>query len=155
MAEKLTGELEMLENEEKIAQLATRGAELHLTNKRLAYTGVLPRTRETSTAMIRDVDSATMQRRRASLAWIIVGVILIIIGFAIGQQYYTREYAWIPMLIGAILIGLFFLLRKSIVQFTIGGTSWLTLPTRKLGSKSKVTEFVNKFFEAKDRVYKI
>ncbi|MBA7495121.1 hypothetical protein ES702_05700 [subsurface metagenome] len=151
MAEKLTGQLEMLEEEEeRITELGG----LQLTNKRLAHTGKVARGSVTSAAMIGDVDSATMQKRRASPALIVIGVILVIIGIAMSEQYYTREYSWVPVLVGVIMVGLFFLLRKRIAQFTIAGMDWLSISTRKLGSQEKIAEFVNKFFELKDRLSK-
>lgn len=152
MAEKLVGQLEMLRDEEKITEIETRLVGLQLSNKRLAYTATVARGSKTSAAMIEDIDSATIQKRRASFAWIIVGAILVLIGIAIGGQYYAREYGWVSLLIGIVMIALFFLLRRRIVQFTIAGTSWLSVPTRKLGSEAKIADFVNKFFEVKDSV---
>jgi len=150
MAEKLTGELEMLDGEERVTQLG----ELQLTSKRLAYTGRARRGSLTTAVMIENVDSATLQKTRASLALIVVGVILVIIGLAMSEQYYIRQYSWVPVLIGAIMVALFFLLGRRVVRFTIGGADWLTLSVRKLGTREKVGDFINKFFELKDRLSK-
>lgn len=153
MAEKLTGGLEMLGGEEKITQLGG----LQLTTRRLAYALKLVRRRETGVAMIEDIDSARIRTGRPSIAWTIIGGILIIIGFGMASQYYTRMYSWIPVLIGAVLVAIFFLLfllRKRMVQFTIAGMEWLSLSTRRLGSEQEIADFVNKFFELKDKAYK-
>ncbi len=150
MAEKLIGELEMLEDEEIVTQLG----ELQLTSKRLAYTGRARRGSLTTAAMIEDIDSATIQTRRPSLALIIIGVILALTGIPIMSQYYTREYSWILPVIGIIMAALFFLLETRVVQFTIAGTDWLTVSMPKLGGRAEVADFINKFFELKDRLSK-
>lgn len=150
MAEELTGPLEMLEGEEKITQISGAKLALHLTNKRLAYTAVVKKGRETSAAMIGDIDSATIKTSRPSLALIIIGAILVIISIAGGRYLGPR---WILLfLLGAVMVALFFLLKKKVVQFTIAGMSWLVLSTRKLGSEETIASFINRFFETKDRI---
>lgn len=150
MSEELTGRLEILEGEERITQIGGAELAIHLTNKRLVYTAVVKKGRETGAAMIRDVDSATIRTTRPSLVLIIFGV-LIVIGSIIGAKDLGR-YWILALFLGAVMVALFFLLKKRVVQFTIAGMNWLVLSTRKLGSEETIVAFINKFFETKDKV---
>ncbi|MBA7467685.1 hypothetical protein ES707_02906 [subsurface metagenome] len=104
--------------------------------------------------MIKDVDSATLQKAAPGVALIVVGFFLVILGLAMSTVYYLAQYSWSAIISGAIIVVLFLLLGRRVVQFTIGGANWLTLSVRKLGTREKVQDFINKFFELKDRISK-
>ena len=146
MAEKLIGELEILPGEDRIAQLGG----LQLTNKRVAYAAEVKRGSETNAAMVRDIDSVAIGAKRPSLTLIIFGIILAIAG--IGLLASKPGLGVIPLIIGIVLIVLFFLLKKRTLRLTIAGQNWLALSVQKLGAETEIVGFVNKFFEVKDKV---
>ena len=146
MAEKLIGELEILPDEERIAQVGG----LLLTNKRVAYAAKVKRGSVTTAALVRDIDSVLIETKRPSLALIIFGIILAIAGICLLAS--KPILGVIPLIIGIVLIVLFFLLRKRTLRLTIAGHNWLALFVQKLGTETEIVDFVNRFFEVKDKV---
>ena len=150
MSDKLADTLTLLEGEKTVSQIGR----LHLTNLRLTYNVTFQRGAETGVAMIRDVDSAVIRKIKSSLALIVVGVILIILGFMILGEFgrFGAGYGFLLILIGAIMVTVYFLLKERTLQFTLKGKEWVNIPTRQLGSDEMIADFIDKFFETKSKL---
>ena len=150
MPDKIADILMLLEGEETVSQLGR----LHLTNLRLAYSITLQKGTETGIAMIRDIDSIVIRKIRSSLSLIIVGAILIIFGLMILSEFgrFGTGYGVLLILIGAIMMVVYFLLKEKAIQFTLNGKEWISIPTHQLGSEEMIMDFVNTFFETKSKL---
>ncbi len=130
---------------------------LILTNKRLIYNTNLQKVSETGIAMIKDIDSAVIQRNKPNIALLIIGCILEFMGIttisALRQLGIT--YGFFLIIIGAIMVILYFSLREKIIKITVSGCEWLNAPLRQIGSEEIVMDFINKLFEIKDNSGKI
>ncbi|MDQ1317367.1 MAG: hypothetical protein QG588_1019 [Candidatus Poribacteria bacterium] len=150
MPDKIAGILTLLKGEETVSQLGR----LHLTNLRLAYSITLQKGTETGVAMIRDIDSAVIRKIRSSLSLMVVGIILAIFGLMILSEFgrFGMGYGILLLLIGTIMIVVYFLLKEKSLQFTLNGKEWVSIPTNQLGSEEMIMDFVNTFFETKSKL---
>jgi len=150
MSDKIADILMLLDGEETVSQLGR----LHLTNLRLAYSITLQKGTETGVAMIRDIDSAVIRKIRSSLSLMVVGIILAIFGLMILSEFgrFGVGYGILLLLIGAIMMVVYFLLKEKSLQFTLNGKEWVSIPTHQLGSEEMIMDFVNTFFETKSKL---
>ncbi|MGB9597635.1 MAG: hypothetical protein ACPL7B_15235 [Candidatus Poribacteria bacterium] len=143
----------LMEGEELITQLGG----LLLTNKRLVYNTAFQKVSETGMAMIGDIDSAIIRRNKPSIALLIIGCILEFMGITtlstLKQLGFT--YGFFLIIIGAIMVVLYFSLKEKIIRITVNGGEWLNAPIRQIGSEEAVIDFINKLFETKDNFGKI
>lgn len=123
-----------------------------LTNKRLIYNTSLQRVSETGFAMVSDIDSAIIRRNKPNIALLIIGCILEFMGITtlstLRQLGFT--YGFFLIIIGAIMVILYFSLKEKVIRITVNGGEWLNAPLRQIGSEETVIDFINKLFEAKD-----
>ncbi len=150
MPYKIVDTFALLEGEEIVNQIGR----LRLTNLRLVYSVVLQKGTETGVAMIRDIDSAVIRRIRSSLSLVIVGVILLILGLIILGEFgrVGMGYGILLIIIGVIMMIVYFLLKEKAIQFTLNGKEWVSIPTNQLGSDEMIMDFVNKLFEMKSKL---
>ena len=150
MPDKIADILMLLDGEETVSQLGR----LHLTNLRLAYSITLQKGTETGIAMIRDIDSIVILKIRSSLSLVIVGAILIIFGLMILSEFgrFSTGYGVSVILIGTIMMVVYFLLKEKAIQFTLNGKEWVSISTHQLGSEEMIIDFVNKLFEMKSKL---
>ena len=142
--------LSLMEGEELIIRLGG----LSLTNKRLLYYAAIQKATETGVAMLKDIDSAAIRRNKPSIALLIIGCILEILGIMTLRAYAQLGlgYSFFLIIIGAIMVALFFSLKEKIIRITVNGGEWLNVSLRQVGSEEAVMDFINKLFEIKDKI---
>lgn len=143
----------LIEDEEIIDQLGG----LTLTNKRLVYNTALQKVSETGFAMVKDIDSAIIRRNKPNIALLIIGCILEFMGITTLStlRQLGITYGFFLIIIGAIMVILYFSLKEKVIRITVNGGEWLNAPLRQIGSEETVIGFINKLFEAKDNFGKI
>ncbi|HGE72153.1 TPA: hypothetical protein ENX78_15045 [Candidatus Poribacteria bacterium] len=146
-----------MQNNEKISlmdgeELITQLGGLFLTNKRLIYNTVLQKVSETGMATVRDIDSAIIRRNKPSVALLIIGCLLEFMGITTLStlRQLGITYGFFLIIIGAIMVVLYFSLKEKMIRITVNGGEWLNAPLRQIGSEDAVIDFINKLFEIKD-----
>lgn len=143
----------LIEGEEIIDQLSG----FTLTNKRLVYNTSLQKFSETGFAMVKDIDSVVIRRNKPNIALLIIGCILEFMGITTLStlRQLGFAYGFFLIIIGAIMVILYFSLKEKVIRITVNGGEWLNAPLRQIGSEETVINFINKLFEAKDNFGKI
>ena len=142
--------LSLMEGEEIIIQLGG----LSLTSKRLIYNTALQKAIETGMAMLKDIDSAIIRRNKPHIALLIIGCVLEFMGIATLGTFRQLGigYGFFLIIMGAIMVALFFSLKEKMIRITVNGGEWLNAPLRQIGPEELAIDFISKLFELKDKI---